>query len=178
MTRIEALRPIVTAIGLTFFGEMAILLLWGVWLPPAGSIWPKLLRTATCGVAMGATIGALTICFVIGRLRGLSTLIATGTLYIFILTYGTFLCFAIDLDLRLFAAREAPMLFILGALVPTAASTPLFVWRGVSEHDWQVMRRRLNVGRTWHMHLKLISPSRQPWCYDQVASAPDRKHGR
>ena len=146
MTRLEALRPIVNAIGLTFFGEMGILLLWGLWLSPAGSIWPRLLWTATCGVAMGATIATLTIGFVVRRLKSRPALFAAGAIYIGVLTYCTFLCFAIDRNLGLFAAREAPDLFILGGLIPVAVSAPLLVWLAVSEHGARFFDRRLKAG--------------------------------
>lgn len=142
MTRLEALRPIVTAVGLTLFGEMAILPLWGAWLSPGGPVWPKLLWTATFGVAMGAMIGALTILFVGGRMQNTAGAIYTGER-----TYCTFLCFTIDPTLGLLAAREAPAMFILGRLISAAASAPTYVWLAVSDHGGRLLTGRAGTCR-------------------------------
>ncbi len=128
LSRRDFVRPIILAIALTFLGEMAILLIWGRFLFPAGDFIAKLLWTAVCGLAMGATIGALVTLLVTGRLQGVRVILGTATLYLGVLSLCTLLCYQIDLDLNLFGARQAALLFIAGGMVPAVVSTFLYVW--------------------------------------------------
>ena len=56
--RQEFVLPITVAIAFTLMCELLIFYVWGVRLFPEGIVWKKLVWTITCGVAMGATIGA------------------------------------------------------------------------------------------------------------------------
>lgn len=71
IVRSEFVRPIVLALALTVLGEVLIFGIWGVLLFPEGNLLRKLGWTLTCGVAMGAAIGALVNVVVTGRLTAL-----------------------------------------------------------------------------------------------------------
>ena len=113
-TRREFVRPIVVATVLTLGGEMLVFLIWGLGLFPEGSLLSKFVWTATCGIAMGATIAALTIWLVAGRLDGHRAAAAASVVSFAVLAFCTFLCYRLDLSLDLFGARAAPELFISG----------------------------------------------------------------
>ena len=128
LTRDEFVQPIVVATALTFGGEMLILLVWGVWLFPGGGLLPKFVWTATCGIAMGATIGALTILFVAGRLWGRTAALVAAGLSFGVLSFCTILCYRLDLALDLFGARPAPTFFVAGGLIPALLGSGLYGW--------------------------------------------------
>ena len=118
VARRDFVRPIVVAIVLTIIGELLILFVWGMLLFPSGNIWHKLGWTLTCGVAMGATIGALVNVVVTGRLSGLTAASYAGAIYFVILGICVYICYQTDLSTGYFGAVEAPTLFVLGGLVP------------------------------------------------------------
>lgn len=127
-TRLEFVRPIVVVTALTLGGEMMIFLIWGLGIFPDGELLPKFVWTATCGVAMGATIAALTILLVTGRLEGRRAAAAAGVISFAVLAFCTFLCYRLDLSLDLFGARAAPELFVSGGLVPALLGSALYGW--------------------------------------------------
>lgn len=127
--RREFVPPIVIAVAFTMIGEMMILLFWGILMFPSGSLGPAFAWTFTCGLAMGATIGALINVIVTGRLEALAAAIWSGVIYFIVLAACTGLCFRIDLAVgSRFGAEEAPALFILGGLIPALVTTPLYGW--------------------------------------------------
>jgi hypothetical protein len=127
-TRQEFLRPILVALALALGGEMLIFLIWSLGLFPDGRLLPKFVWTATCGIAMGASIAAFTLLLVTGRLEGRRAAAAAGLVCFAVLAYCTFLCYRIDLTLDLFGARRAPALFISGGLVPALFGSALYGW--------------------------------------------------
>lgn len=129
VTRSDFARPITVAITFTLFGEVLIFFLWGAHLFPNGALLPKAIWTGTCGLAMGATIGALVNVVVTGRMDGIKAAFWSGLLYFGVLALCTFLCFQIDRATGSnFGAREAPLLFVAGGLIPAFASSPLYSW--------------------------------------------------
>jgi hypothetical protein len=142
MQRTDFTRPITVAVTLTFFGEAVIFLLWGVSLFPGGPLWRKAVWTGICGVAMGATIGALVNVAVTGRMAGRTAALCSGVLYFAVLAFCTFLCFEIDLATgSRFGARQAPVLFIAGGLVPAFLSSFLYAWLLFSEPGSRLLTR-------------------------------------
>ena len=142
VTRSDFTRPITVAITFTLFGEALIFLLWGVYLFPKGAIWHKAVWTGTCGLAMGATIGALVNVVVTGRMDGSTAAFWSGLLYFSVLALCTFLCFQIDLATGShFGAWEAPLLFIAGGLIPALASGLVYSWLLYSETGANLLSR-------------------------------------
>jgi hypothetical protein len=126
--RPEFLRPIVVAVCLTWLGEILIFLIWGVTLLPGGALWRKFGWTMTCGVAMGLAIGALVNVFVTGRLHALAAAWSAGGIYFLVLSFCVGLCYQIDRAVGFFGANEAPLLFILGGLVPALVTGLFYGW--------------------------------------------------
>ena len=128
LKRSDFVRPIAAAVLFTLIGEILIFLIWGIALFPAGALWRKLAWTMTCGLAMGATIGALVNVFVTGRLRSYPAAVTAGTIYFSVLAFCTVFCYQIDLSVDFFGAREASVLFILGGLIPAFVTSIVYVW--------------------------------------------------
>ena len=128
VARRDFVRPIVAAITLTLVGELLIFFVWGTLLFPSGNIWHKLGWTLTCGVAMGATIGALVNVVVTGRLNRLTAAACAGAIYFVTLAICVYICFQIDLSTGYFGASEAPVLFVLGGLGPAALTGIVYGW--------------------------------------------------
>ena len=119
MFRAEAVRPIVLALAFTVLGEVGICAVWGLWLFPEGATLGKLAWTLTCGVGMGATIGAFAVLLIPGRLSGWKAVVTAACISMLVLGHCTFLCYYTDLAVGWFGAQEAPVLFVIwGGLVP------------------------------------------------------------
>lgn len=128
------MRPITVGITFTLLGELLLFLIWGVHLFPNGDHWKKLGWTMSCGIAMGATIGALVTIIVSGRLKGGIAAITAGLIYFLVLASCTILCYRIDLAMGFFGAQAHPTLFIItGGLIPAFLSSFLYSWLLYSE---------------------------------------------
>lgn len=128
ITRRDVMRPILSAVTLTVLGELIIFVLWGTLLFPSGNLLHKLGWTLTCGIAMGATIGAFVNVVVTGRLQALIAALSAGGIYFAVLGVCVFLCYYIDQSTGYFGASEAPQLFILGGLIPAALTSIIYGW--------------------------------------------------
>ena len=142
VTRSDFTRPIVVAVMLTLSGEIVIFFLWGVVFFPGGVLLHKAVWAGTCSLAMGATIGALVNVVVTGRMDGRRAMLWTGSIYFIVLALCTFLCFRIDMATGgHFGAREAPLLFIAGGLIPALGSSPVYSWLLVSKTGAKFLSR-------------------------------------
>ena len=129
LSRSDLTRPILVALAFNLAGEFLIFALWGLYLFPAGSLWLKAGWTATCGVAMGATIGSLVNLLVTGRMNGAAAAFASGAICCGVTAFCTLLCYWIDLATGShFGAHEAPTLFIAGGLIPALATSIVYPW--------------------------------------------------
>jgi hypothetical protein len=126
--RPDVVRPIVVALAMTLAGEAVILLVWGVVLFPAGALWHKLWWAMICGAAMGLSIGALVNLIVTGRLTPRYAAPVAALIYLSVLLLCVGLCFRIDQAAGLFGANEAPLLFILGGVVPALLTSVVYAW--------------------------------------------------
>jgi hypothetical protein len=126
--RPDFVRPITVAIAFTLLGELLIFYIWGIQLFPEGIVWKKLVWTITCGIAMGATIGAFVNITITGRLHGTRGGVVASLIYFSVLAFCVGLCYQIDLVVRFFGAREFPLLFILGGLVPALITSIAYSW--------------------------------------------------
>ncbi|MBL6952172.1 MAG: hypothetical protein ISR50_06045 [Alphaproteobacteria bacterium] len=142
LARSDFTRPITLAITFTLFGEASIFFLWGVHLFPNGVLWHKVAWTGVCGLAMGATIGALVNVVVTGRVDRKRAVIWSSFLYFGVLALCTLFCFQIDLATgSQFGAREEPLLFIAGGLIPALASSVVYSWALYSETGTNLLSR-------------------------------------
>jgi len=113
----------------TLLGEFLILLIWGVYLFPGGVFFHKAVWAGTCGLAMGATIGAAVNLVVTGRRAGRTAAILSSTIYFMTLALCTILCFQIDRATgSQFGALQAPVLFVAGGLIPAFATSIVYSW--------------------------------------------------
>ena len=126
--RSDFVRPIAVAVFFTLLGEILIFFIWALALFPTGVLWRKLVWTMTCGVAMGMTIGAFVNVFVTGRLRSYAAAWMSGVIYFSVLAFCVGLCYQIDLSVNFFGAREAPVLFIMGGIVPAFLTSLVYGW--------------------------------------------------
>ncbi len=139
--RSDLVRPIAVAIVFTLVGEVLIFLIWGIGIFPKGTLWRKLVWTITCGVAMGATIGALVNLFVTGRLRTRTAAVTAAAIYFSVLAFCIGLCFEIALSVNYFGAREAPVLFIPGGLIPALVTSFGYSWLLYSDSGEAILTR-------------------------------------
>jgi hypothetical protein len=128
ITRADFIRPIGLAITLTLFGELVIFLTYGVALFPEGNLLQKFGWILTCGIAMGATIGALVNLFVTGRMTWQRAKIWAGLIWVAVLSYCNILCYLIDLNIGFFGAQSAPVLFLAPGFVAIFLSAFLYSW--------------------------------------------------
>jgi hypothetical protein len=124
MQRSDFVKSISVAPSFTLLGEAIIFVVWSVHLFPAGDVWTKFVWVGTCGIAMGAAIGAIDNLVVTGRLGAGQGALCSGLIYFVVLAFCTVLCFRIDLATSSqFGAKEAPILFLAGGLPPALASS-------------------------------------------------------
>lgn len=112
-------RPIVVCTVGTLLSELGLLLVFGLWLFPEGSVLGKALWTiAFCGIGMGLAVGTAIGWLVVGRYDGLRAILATTGLSVGILGVGcNALCFSIDRQLNHFGAVDRPVLWLASGLV-------------------------------------------------------------
>lgn len=139
-------RPIVVCTAGTLLSELGLLVVFGLWLFPAGSVVGKALWTIVfCGIGMGLVVGTAVGWLVVGRYDGIKAILATTGLSVAILGVGcNALCFAIDRQLNHFGAVDRPVLWLASGLVLSivgglAAGAILFSRRG------QKLLNRLNL---------------------------------
>lgn len=106
----QFLRPVIVATLFTVLGESLLLIVFGMWLFPGGSLPAKALWTlGLCGVGMGIAIGTLLGLVVVPRWDGVRA-IAAGTVIAFV-TLGigcNVLCFYIDQRFNYFGGVDQP----------------------------------------------------------------------
>ena len=128
ITRKDSTRPITVAVTLTLLGETFYFVVWGLILFPEGETWVKAVWTATCGVGMGTTVGALVIWSVVGRLKDRTGGVVAGVIYFGVLAYCSFLCAGIGEASGYFGAHTHHALFIWAGLVPAFVSSFAYGW--------------------------------------------------
>ena len=117
------IRPIVVSIAVTEFGELLLLILYGVILFPEGSLVHKILWTLVfCGVGMGATLGAFINLFVVDRYQGINAISVTVlSSFILLGVACNLLCLNLDGHFHYFGGTSDPYIFatggVLGSLV-------------------------------------------------------------
>ena len=116
------------AIALTSLAEIFYFLVWGMVLFPGGSLAGKALWTATCGIAMGAVVGAVTLFAVEGRLSGAAAIWAGAAIMAFVGGYCAWLCSRIDARFDYFGGPENGTLFFLSGIVPAIVGGLLYGW--------------------------------------------------
>lgn len=124
-------RPLLivgSAIALTTAAEIFYLVVWGMVLFPAGSWAGKVVWTLTCGLAMGAVIGTLTLLWVEPRYTGQSALLRAALVVVVIGSYCAWLCSRIDIRFGYFGGAEESSLFILSGVIPAVPGGLFYGW--------------------------------------------------
>lgn len=109
----------ILATTLTFFGELFLLLFFGVWLFPGGNIHAKVAWTiGFCGIGMGVVVGTLSFWLVDGRIGGIKAVLTTGGLSFLVIGVGcNAICFMIDRKFNYFGAVDQPLVWIGSGVV-------------------------------------------------------------
>jgi hypothetical protein len=141
VTRKEMTRPIAVAVTLTVLGEVFYFIVWGLILFPEGETWVKAVWTATCGLGMGGTIGALVSWRVVGRFAARRAGVAAGAICFGVLAYCSFLCVGIGSATGYFGAHTHHALFIWGGLIPAFLSSFFYGWVLFSEGGTNLLDR-------------------------------------
>lgn len=132
MTRDKPIpRPLLivgSAIALTTAAEIFYLVVWGMVLFPAGGWAGKVVWTLTCGLAMGAVIGTLTLLWVEPRYTGQSALLRAALVVVVIGSYCAWLCSRIDIRFGYFGGAEESSLFILSGVIPAVLGGLFYGW--------------------------------------------------
>ncbi len=116
------------AIAMTLFAELFYFSIWGIALFPAGNLAAKALWTFSCGIAMGALIGAATLLWIEGRHSGSAAFWRAAVTMMTVGTYCTWLCSRIDIRFEYFGGSENSLLFITAGIVPAIAGGLLYGW--------------------------------------------------
>jgi len=135
-------RPLIilgTAIALTSLAEIVYFIVWGMALFPGGSLAGKAVWTATCGIAMGAVVGAATLLLIEGRASGVAAFGMAAAIMAAIGSYCGWLCSRIDARFDYFGGAENGVLFIWSSVIPAIAGGLLYGWwiygrGGAGEH--------------------------------------------
>ncbi|MCW9045224.1 MAG: hypothetical protein OQK35_02730 [Alphaproteobacteria bacterium] len=133
--------PLIVAIGLTLIGEAGIFIVFGTQLFPAGNWAAKAVWTGTCGLAMGAVIGALVNIFVTGRLEGVKAETAIGAITLVILSFCNLLCFKLDLELNLFGAHAQSDWFLINGFAGALLMMFLYPWLIATATGQRILER-------------------------------------
>ena len=116
------------AVALTTAAELAYLVVWGMWLFPAGNWIGKTVWTMTCGIAMGSVIGVGTL-LLAEPLRGhRAALWRAAGVVVVVGSYCASLCSTIDARLGYFGGLENTALFIAGGVIPAIVGRALYGW--------------------------------------------------
>lgn len=116
------------AILLTTAAEAVYLVVWGMWLFPGGSWLGKLAWTLTCGIAMGAVMGTVTLVWAEPRRdRAAAFWIAAGSVAV-VGSYCAWLCSRIDTRFDYFGVPEHGVLFIASGVLPAIAGGLFYSW--------------------------------------------------
>jgi hypothetical protein len=117
-----------TAVLLTVLAELFYLTVWGMWLFPEGSLTGKVIWTLTCGLSMGAVIGAATLVWVEHWHGGNAALWRAALIVAAVGSYCAFLCSRIDARFGYFGGDENTGLFIAAGVLPALAGGLLYGW--------------------------------------------------
>ncbi|MHC4587517.1 MAG: hypothetical protein ACYS3N_23570 [Planctomycetota bacterium] len=122
---------------MTEFGELLLLILFGIILFPDGSMLHKALWTLVfCGIGMGATLGAFINILVVDRFHGMKAIFTTTALSLIILGIAcNLLCLNLDKHFHYFGGSSNPYLFSFGSVFGSViggliAGTILFTEKG------------------------------------------------
>ena len=116
------------AILMTAASEIFYLIVWGTWLFPEGSWLGKLVWTLTCGIAMGAVMGAVTLLLAEPR-RGQPAAFWIAAASVAVVgSYCAWLCSRIDAQFDYFGGSEHSIHFITSGVLPALAGGVLFGW--------------------------------------------------
>ena len=109
-------QTLLLALVLALAGELILWVLYGlIWFP--GQPWTALLWSSTCGLAMGATMGALVCLLVVGMEKGKRAFWAAFTVSAAVLSACSLVCFAVDQKFNVWGAVDEPATFLVGGFV-------------------------------------------------------------
>ena len=137
-------RALWLSIALSMLGELTILLVWGIFLYPAGDLATKFLWTVVvCGLGMGSTIGALLVLLVVGRLWGAAAIAASTVLSTLVLGVGcNLLCFQLDTHFfHSFGGAENSGLFLWNGVFMAAVGGAITGWLVFTDSGARILTR-------------------------------------
>ncbi|AML53384.1 hypothetical protein [Falsihalocynthiibacter arcticus] len=117
-----------TAFALIGMAEIFYFFFWGDYLFPGVSLAAKAVWVASCGIAMGAVIGAVTLLLVEGRTSGRAAILAGAAIVTTVGSYCAWLCSRVDAKFEYFGGPENGTLFILSGVIPAIAGGLLYGW--------------------------------------------------
>ena len=116
------------AVFLTTLAELFYLVVWGMWLFPGGSLAGKIVWTLTCGIAMGAVIGAATLLWAEPLNGRRAAVWCAAAIVLVVGSYCAWLCSTIDAQFDYFGGPDNSSLFIVAGLVPALFGGILYAW--------------------------------------------------
>ncbi len=128
ITKSRVTQVLGIAVGMTLLAEVIYFILWGLVLFPGGSVFNKVVWTFTCGIGMGAVIGALVLVFVEGTASGRPAIFKAALTMFGVGAYCTVLCSGIDASVNYFGGAENTALFVTGSIIPAALGGLFFGW--------------------------------------------------
>lgn len=116
------------AVGMTMLAELFYFIVWGLVLFPGGSVFNKAIWTLTCGIGMGAVIGAIVLVLVEGKAMGRAAIFQAAIAMFAVGAYCGLLCSGIDASFNYFGGADNTVLFVAASVFPAAVGGVLFGW--------------------------------------------------
>lgn len=126
LSRVRYILGVATA--MTLIAELFYLLVWGFLLFPQGNPAAKAVWTISCGIAMGASIGAATVWLIEGRYFATAAIWRAAAVMAAIGSYCAWFCSQIDTRFEYFGGGENQVLFLVAGIVPAIAGGLLYGW--------------------------------------------------
>ncbi|MCL9780221.1 hypothetical protein M9194_02095 [Vibrio sp. S4M6] len=115
------------AIGLSLFGEFVLWVVYGLVLYPGYPI-TTLIWAATCGLAMGSTMGALSYLLLSKLKLGRVAFFSGFAISAFVLSVCNVVCFVFAKQFALWGALASPINFLGGGFVGVLIGSVFYSW--------------------------------------------------
>lgn len=125
---------------LSLLAELIYWICWGlIWLP--GHTWEKLTWALSCGIGMGAVVGAISCLLIVGRLTQWKAVTVSFAVVFTVGNLCTVNCFFMDRQSNFWGAATHPQAFLMGGFVGTIICGILYSWLVFTSAGNQLLER-------------------------------------
>ena len=120
-------QALTTGLILSLGGEFTLWIIYSpIWYPEY--FWQTLSWVLSCGLGMGAVIGAITCLLIVDRLSQTQAIIASFALTAIVCSVCTVSCFLMDLQTNYWGAATHPQEFLIGGFISSTIGAILYAW--------------------------------------------------